>query len=197
MRIINCLVMFDGVSDIQLLYTIGSTPDAPSISLRVPKQIVESFLEDYEEEIYQLHGDDVDYEEMVDNLKLTIVLKAWIEETSEQELYERYKIEPGDLAVLRERGAWIAYSASELAKILEKTRLATVFSVLSRRIEAGVKEELLTLTQLHGIGRVRARQLYNHGYRKLDDLRRAPEEELAKVPSIGPRLARSIKEQLL
>jgi helicase len=52
------------------------------------------------------------------------------------------------------------------------------------------------LVSLEGIGRVRARALYNAGYRTLDDLRRASIEELMRVPTIGGRISKKIKEQV-
>jgi len=58
-----------------------------------------------------------------------------------------------------------------------------------------VKEELLQLVRLKGIGRVRARVLYNAGLKKLGDLKLAPFERLTNLPMIGPKLAKSIKEQ--
>jgi len=64
------------------------------------------------------------------------------------------------------------------------------------RIEKGVKPELLPLVKLEGIGRARARVLYNSGLRSMDDLKRAPLPKLTGLPLIGPRLAKKIKEQV-
>jgi replicative superfamily II helicase len=44
---------------------------------------------------------------------------------------------------------------------------------------------------------VRARSLYNSGYRSLKDIRGATVEGLAKVPSIGKAIARDIKSQVM
>ncbi|MEM4383142.1 MAG: helix-hairpin-helix domain-containing protein, partial [Candidatus Caldarchaeum sp.] len=74
--------------------------------------------------------------------------------------------------------------------------LVHLFELLSERVEHGVRPELLPLVALKGVGRVRARNLYNAGYRTIEDLRRASAEELAQVPSIGPRIAASIKSQV-
>jgi helicase len=64
------------------------------------------------------------------------------------------------------------------------------------RIESGVKEELLPLISLRGIGRVRARALHTSGYRTIDDLRRASPTELSRIAQIGPETIKSIKEQV-
>jgi helicase len=69
---------------------------------------------------------------------------------------------------------------------IRKTRL---------RIKYGIREELLPLVVLKGVGRVRARTLYNHGIKKLDDLRKIPLESLERI--LGPKIAREIKEQVV
>ncbi|MCW4015659.1 MAG: helix-hairpin-helix domain-containing protein, partial [Candidatus Bathyarchaeota archaeon] len=69
-------------------------------------------------------------------------------------------------------------------------------SRLTIRVEKGVKPELLPLVTLKGIGRVRARILFNSGLRTIDDLKRAPLQKLTGLPLIGPKLAKKIKEQI-
>jgi helicase len=65
-----------------------------------------------------------------------------------------------------------------------------------KRVEKGVKKELLPLVKLEGVGRVRGRIIFNAGYKVADDLKRATIEDLANLPLIGPRLAKRLKEQL-
>ncbi len=64
------------------------------------------------------------------------------------------------------------------------------------RVSKGVKEELLSLVKLEGIGRVRARLLFNAGYHSIADLRRVPVSKLLEMPTIGHTLAKKIKEQV-
>ena len=59
-----------------------------------------------------------------------------------------------------------------------------------------MKTELLPLVRLKGIGRVRARILYNSGLKTLTGLKRAPLKKLTNLPLIGPKLAKKIKEQV-
>jgi len=47
---------------------------------------------------------------------------------------------------------------------------------------------------MKGIGRVRARNLYDNGFTSLQALRRSDVASLARVPSIGTKLAAKIKE---
>jgi hypothetical protein len=46
------------------------------------------------------------------------------------------------------------------------------------------------------LGRVRARVLYNSGFTNISTLTKAPLQRLVEIPLIGPRLAKSIKEQV-
>jgi helicase len=69
-------------------------------------------------------------------------------------------------------------------------------SQLRTRIKYGVKEELLNLVTLEGIGRVRARALFNAGFTDFARLASAPEPRIASVQKIGPAVAQRIKDQL-
>jgi len=67
---------------------------------------------------------------------------------------------------------------------------------LRNRIVYGIREELLDLVRIKGIGRVRARILYKHGIKTLDDLRKIPVNKLAEIDKIGSTLADNIKSEL-
>jgi hypothetical protein len=56
------------------------------------------------------------------------------------------------------------------------------------RVRYGIKEELLELAALEGVGRIRARMLFKHGYHTLADLKPATAEHLAgsSKPSASP-----------
>jgi helicase len=64
------------------------------------------------------------------------------------------------------------------------------------RIENGVREELLPLIKIRGIGRVRARVLYNHGIKSIDDLRKTDPKRLLSLRGFGETIVRQIYEQL-
>jgi replicative superfamily II helicase len=54
----------------------------------------------------------------------------------------------------------------------------------------------LDLASLEGVGRVRARILYKHGYHNLAELKPATADQLASIKTIGKSLAHSIVEQI-
>ncbi|MEM4306607.1 MAG: helix-hairpin-helix domain-containing protein, partial [Candidatus Caldarchaeum sp.] len=61
-------------------------------------------------------------------------------------------------------------------------------------IKHGVKEELLPLVSIPGVGRVRARALYNAGFRRGEDLVEAGPEKISAIPVIGPATAARLVE---
>jgi helicase len=62
------------------------------------------------------------------------------------------------------------------------------------RIKYGVKEELIALLKLKGIGRVRARKLFNTGIKDLGDIKSADITTLSQL--IGKAVALDIKKQV-
>jgi len=123
-------------------------------------------------------------------------LCEWTEETGDKTLSDRMGVEPGDMHRIVEMGEWLAYSLYEVAKLLRREDLLSELYNLRTRIRYGVKEELLTLVALEGIGRVRARALYNAGFTDVGKIAKAPQSKLASVPKIGPTVAEKLKDQL-
>lgn len=67
--------------------------------------------------------------------------------------------------------------------------------ILSMRVEKGVKEDVIELTRIRGIGRVRARILANMGIKTIQDLLNIPEKRLAELPTFGEKTAKMIIEE--
>ncbi len=91
---------------------------------------------------------------------------------------------------------WLLYAAHELARVIDIPEPRGHLRRLRDRVRYGVTEKLLPLVRLRGIGRVRARVLYNSGFPTIASLKRAPVSKLVEIPLIGPRLAKVIKEQV-
>ena len=125
-----------------------------------------------------------------------LALDAWITESSEISLSDTLKIESGDMHRMTETANWLLYCMRELAKQLERMDLLDEFDIIRKRINYGIREELLELVKIKGIGRVRARKLFKHGLKNLDDLSTIPVKKLAEIDKIGSILADNIKSQL-
>jgi helicase len=173
------------------LWSVCSTPDMPKLYLRrgdnawVEEKITDAALTFPVE----------DYDFFLAEVKTASLLEDWMEERTEEEVTKRFGIGPGDIRRMVDQGEWLTYAMGELAKIFRRERVKPLAKLIPR-LQYGIKEELLPLVQLRGVGRVRARSLLRAGYRKLADLQKASAGDLSRVPAIGNALAISIKEQL-
>lgn len=180
------------------LHLIVSSPDfAPKFPLRnrdvdealmLLDQNRDDFLSPMPE-----HNLDGDYLEDFRNL---LVLYGWINEWNEDRLLDKLGAEPGDLYRAVENSEWLTHSLFEISKLLGRVDLLPEIGELRERIKQGIKSELMPLANLEGIGRVRARSLYNHGFTDLEKLASASVDRIASIPKIGTIIAKSIKKQL-
>jgi helicase len=125
-----------------------------------------------------------------------LALYEWIHEASDRNLSNRLSIEPGDMHRIVENAGWLARALYQVSKLLRRGDLLKELSELQIRIKFGIKNELIPLVRLKGIGRVRARALYDAGFLDLKMVAEAPEAKLSSVSKIGPNLAKRLKEQL-
>jgi helicase len=188
-------------TDFTWLNLICHTPDMrPLIRPRRNEiELIEIYIDEHLEEFaipIDTGFDYIDFESFLSEVKTSMILKEWIEETSENDLYERYNIQPGDRYSAVTNAEWLLYSTHELAKILGIQGPRRHLRKLIMRVKYGVGEKLLPLVQLNGIGRVRAQVLYRSGFKSKSDLKRAEISRLIELPLIGSRLAKIIKEQV-
>ncbi len=136
------------------------------------------------------------YDDLLGNFRTVLALISWITENPEQSILEKYQVEPGDLHRMVDNADWLVYSFAELARLFSRVDLALEASELRERIKYGIRSELIPLTRLDGVGRIRARSLFAAGFSTVDKLSSTPVEKLASVPKIGPAVAAQIKKQL-
>jgi helicase len=137
---------------------------------------------------------DYEYDDFLARFKTSLMFYDWMGESGEDKILETYGIAPGELYTKITNAEWMLYAASELAILLNKKDIANNFSRLRIRIKHGVREELLRLVQIKGIGRARARKLFMAGIKTPADIKKVPIETLEKL--LGPKLAKDIKESL-
>ena len=124
-----------------------------------------------------------------------LALYEWINESSDRKLSERHGVEPGDMYRIVETSEWLAYSLYKVAKIVGREDLLNELYNLRIRIKYGIKEELISLIQFRGIGRIKARSLYNAGIKDSTVLANTPESKLSTIPKIGMGLAKVLKNK--
>ncbi|MBS7615912.1 DEAD/DEAH box helicase [Candidatus Bathyarchaeota archaeon] len=190
------------LTDLSLLQLISHTPDMRPMLRPYASELekIAVFMEEHKDEFMMPAPDEwedrVNYEEFLGEVKTAMVLKAWIEEASEDEIMERFRVQPGDLYRTIENAKWLLYATNELATLFGNKELQPLTLELMERVEKGVKKELLPIVKLEGVGRVRGRILYNAGYKTIEDIKHAQIENLMNLPLIGAKLAKKIKEQV-
>jgi helicase len=124
-----------------------------------------------------------------------MMFNDWMEEKSEDDLLEGYGVAPGLLRIKLDSAEWLAYSCAELVPYMKTdTSLKRVFKDLQMRIKHGIKEELMPLVAIKGVGRVRARKLYNSGLKDKEALKRAGAKKLGEL--IGSKVAENILREI-
>ncbi|MGC9137763.1 MAG: DEAD/DEAH box helicase [Thermoplasmata archaeon] len=129
-----------------------------------------------------------------DAYKTALMLSDWADEEDINDIITKYGIGPGDVHMRVEIADWLLYSYSRIAYMLNSPH-APKIEILWKRVKYGVRPELLDLIELRGVGRVRARRLYNFGYRTIEDIANADPEKIAKIPGIGEKISLSIVEE--
>ena len=194
------------LTELSLLQLIAHTPDItpkPYPRGRESERL-STYAEEHAEELVfkrpepwsEMLSYEQDYDDFLSELKCVAVMEGWILETSEDEILNNHRVEPGDLLRLTQTSEWLMYATQELAQLFQHKDLLKPIKQLRTRIQSGVKEELVELVQLEGIGRIRARMLYNSGFHTITDLKRASLSSLTAVPTIGIAVAKKIKDQV-
>jgi helicase len=190
------------LTDLSLLHLIAHTPDMGPImrpyshELDEMAVLMEEHKDEFLVEVPNEWEDRIAYEEFLGEIKTAVVLKSWIEETSEDALIERFRVQPGDLYRIIENAKWLLYATHELATLLGNKEIRPLALELVERVSKGIKKELLPIVKLEGVGRVRGRIIYNAGYKTIENIKQASLDDLTNLPLIGPRLAKKIKEQV-
>lgn len=185
-----------GGSPFGLLHAVCSSPDMLTMYLkRSDYEWVEEVYATREGELLLPPGDLDEFDFYLAELKTACSIDDWIMEMEEDELLKKYGIGPGDLRNKMDVGEWLIYSMRELSNIFNKDAYP-VLTELMVRIRYGVRPELLDLVRLRGVGRARARSLFNHGIRSVEDIQNVDPVRLARIPKIGDSVAKSLLSQV-
>jgi helicase len=193
--IVNGLRESKEYSDRGLLQLICSTPDMPNLYVRNSDLAALTRMVDaHADELWlPIPVDEEEAEPWYRVLKTTMLLTDWTDELTDTKICERYGVGPGDIFGMVESVNWLLHATSELARMF-----ALSFHTKVREFEIcmknGIRRELLPLVKLRGIGRVRARRLFNNGIRSPDAVQDAGIDEIARI--IGRGIAEQIFTQL-
>ena len=167
------------ITSLGLYHLVCRTPDMYQLYLKSGDR--ETYEEIYYEREIEFLGDapseyeDVRFEEWLAALKTARLLEDWASEVDEDRITERYGVGPGDIRGKVDTAEWLLRAAETLARDVEAVDGDAVLAVREarKRVEYGVREELLDLAGVRNVGRKRARRLYEAGIESRADLREA------------------------
>jgi helicase len=168
-------------SELLALYTICTTPDV--LNFRANRDEAEGIVEYFMDNNIILET-----EEEVHSAKTAMVLTDWINEVPINRISEKFNIGPGDIQAKVSSCDWISYSLARLSSMY-KAEIRRDLENLNYRIKEGVREEIISLTMISGIGRVRARRLFASGLKTIEDISRSTPELISLIPGFSTRLA--------
>ena len=189
--------MTEGTEEFPILTAVAMTPDVLGL---YPKKKDEERLMALEEEWHDRflvdppEYSDYQYEYFMGDLKTASLIMEWISETDEDTITESFGIGPGDIRSRVDMMDWLLYAMSEISTIY-RPECTKVLRKLIVRVRYGISKELMDLVSLKGVGRARARILYNRGIKGVKDIAGTDVNELGFIPGIGHALAKKLKEQ--
>ena len=187
----------DDTDPMLILIAAAMTPDVLGMYPRKgDEERIKLLMDRYEDELL-VDPDDIDdyiYDFFKSDLKSAMVVNDWIEEVPEDVMTSTMGIGPGDIRSKVDMMDWIIYSMSEIAYIFNPDAVRAI-RPLTIRIRYGVKAELSELVSLRGVGRTRARTLFDMGIRTKEDIATMDVDRLSAVPGIGKVLAKSMYDQ--
>jgi len=126
-------------------------------------------------------------------LKTAMLLSDWTDELSDSKICERYSVGPGDIYGMVESVTWLLHASTELSRMFASAFYSNVreYEICMKN---GARRELLPLIRLRGIGRVRARRLFNNGMTTPDEVLARGIEEVTKL--LGSGVAEQIFDQI-
>ncbi|NYT00928.1 MAG: ATP-dependent DNA helicase [Methanocellales archaeon] len=188
--IINAMVSMQDPSLITLLHLVCKTPDMRKLYLRSKDYIwVQDFVEEHKDKF--ICADDGEW--FLAEVKTAMMFLDWIDEVEENDITTKFGIGPGDIRTLTETAEWLLHSTAELSAFL-RLPFTRETRHLVMRIKYGINKDLLKLVTLRGVGRVRARRLYDAGFTDFNKLKKADHKKIGEM--VGNRIAIRILEQL-
>ena len=175
-EIIDGLTDADSPTAMGLYQLVARTPDMYELYLRSGDREEYTMLA-YEREAELLgelpsEFEESRFEDWLSALKTARMLEDWASELDEDDIAERYGVGPGDIRGKVDTAEWLLGAAESLASEQDIADVSAIREA-RKRVEHGVGEELIDLAGVRGVGRKRARRLYDAGIETRADLRNA------------------------
>jgi len=184
------------LSELTLLHLVCSTPDMRLLYMRNQDyQEINDYVMAHADEFVKVPSpfDITEYEWFLGEVKTSLLLVDWIKEKSENDICLKFGTGEGDIHAFADIAEWIMHVAAQLAGLLD-LKGAKEAAELEKRIHYGAAPELMDLLDIRGIGRVRARRLYEAGFRSSSELAEADPKKVAVL--LGSKIADRVFKQI-
>ncbi|AYK15639.1 MAG: ATP-dependent DNA helicase [Methanosarcina flavescens] len=195
-RIAKGLKEAETLTELTLLHLVCSTPDMRLLYMRNQDyQDINDYVIAHADEFVKVPSpfNVTEYEWFLGEVKTSLLLVDWVHEKSENEICLKFGIGEGDIHAIADIAKWLMHVTAQLAKLLE-LKGAKEAAELEKRIHYGASPELMDLLDIRGIGRVRARKLYEADFRSSAELAGADPVKVAAL--LGPKIADRIFKQI-
>ncbi len=189
---LNISSQFGSYDDISILFILCTATEMPLlyISRGEEDDILGEFLsQENHRYLEEIGGDDY-----LEKFKTANMFNAWLSEKSENYIYSTFNAPPGLLHQKVEILQWLTYAACEIGKILKFPQIKQLME-MHIKAKYGIGKELIELISIKGVGRVRARALFNAGFVNKDMLRKASVDEVARILK-SKKIAEEIKKEV-
>ena len=174
-EILDGLEAADDPTALGLYHLVSRTPDMYELYLRSGDEEEYTMLA-YEREDELLGPTPSEFEggfeDWLSALKTATLLEDWASEEDEDRITERYGVGPGDIRGKVDTAQWLLGAAESLAAELG-LGVGPAVREARTRVEHGVRPELVDLAGVRGVGRKRARRLFEAGIETRAELREA------------------------
>ena len=179
-------------SELGFLQVLCTTPDMYTLYIKKSDmEVLERFYFENEAELWK----EISFDSMEEGfraLKTAMLVNDWISEAGDDLICSRYGIGPGDIYNTIEGMNWLLHASSRLSSMMIP-EFGDPVRETAIRVQHGIKRELLPLIRLKGIGRVRARRLFNNNILGPEDLEKAGFDRVAAI--VGKKIAQQIMKQ--
>lgn len=184
------------LTEISFLHLFCMTPDMKLLYMKTSDYVpISEFAAEHAEHFISVPPvtKSVEYEWFLGELKTALLLYRWVSESPENDILKEFDVGEGDIRQLSETASWMADAGSRLSKICGFQSFGPL-SDLEIRLRYGASIQLLPLIKVRGIGRVRARRLYNAGFRSKESFQPADFAAVSRL--VGQKVAEKLYREL-
>ena len=122
------------LTEFSLLHLIAHTPDMGPIMRPYQREmdqltVVPKTTDRNSSLTPQINGSDhVGFADFLGEVKTAMVMNNWIEELPEEQILERFSVQPGDLYRTMENAKWLLHAIDEISPVVAKNKEVTALS---------------------------------------------------------------------